>query len=60
MNEVAALRERLVNRAVIGRRRAKRLDPSVDASAAAAEEFIDLLYDYFVARLRSEALVNDS
>jgi len=52
--DLAALRERLVNRAVIGRQRAKKLDPSIDDSRAAAEGFIDDLYTYIATRLRLE------
>ncbi len=54
--DVKTLHERLVDRAVIGRQRAKKLDSTVDASRRAAEEFVEDLYAYIVARLREEGL----
>jgi hypothetical protein len=55
-DQVAQLRERLVTRATLGRQRVGKLlhDPEFDASREAAEAFIDDLYDYVAARLRSE------
>ena len=53
-DDLDELRERVVQRAILGRQRAKRLDSSVDPSREAAEKFIDDFYAYFSARFRVE------